>query len=121
MSTALQITADSSTIDWHTVGSAVGVGLVAVITGMYGWFKGEGKSKRKHEGHIKAEGSDIQVAGAVLQDNQSLRENTDSNRALRDQVMLLIHVLERNGRTQEEMVNALEDAVTEIKRLRTTI
>lgn len=121
MSSASQVASEVSAIDWHVVGSAVGVGIAAVVTGVWGWLRGEGKAKKKHEGHIKAEGTDLQVAGAVLQDNQSLRENTQAVRDLRDQVMLLIHTEERKTRVEEELVNVLEDVKELLRHIQKTV
>lgn len=121
MSEHLQAAADAAdTIDWKIIAGAAGTFVGSCVIALLGWFKGKEKVEKKT--HLKGEGTvDIALAGVTVQDNLSLRENTQSNRDLRDQTMMLIHCTERTNKTTEEMVNVMEDVLAELKRLRKTV
>lgn len=61
--------------------------------------------------------SAFQITGAVLQDNSSLRDNTHAVRELRDQILILVHILERHVKTQDDLNDGLEDVHREIREL----
>jgi len=96
---------DVAAIDWKLVASAAAVFIATAITTVWGWFQGRKKSEK-----TAAEPS-FQVAGAVLQDNTSLRDNTQAVRDLRDQVFMLIHVLEGKNKTEMDLQDTLEDLI----------
>lgn len=99
-------------IDWKLVASAVAVFLGTVITTVWGWFQGRKKSQES-----KSEaGSAVQIAGAVLQDNTSLRENTQAVKDLRDQVMFLRDTIERRNRTDDELNDTIEELLKRLDR-----
>lgn len=101
--------ADATGIDWKLVGSAVGVFIATIVTTVWGWIQGRKKSEKASE--YVSPTPDFHIAGAVLQDNMSLRENTQAARDLRDQMVLLIHVLERHVRVQDGIEEHLEELV----------
>lgn len=96
--------ADAAGIDWKLVGSAVGVFLATIVTTVWGWMQGRKKSERS----TPSAGTDFPFAGAVLQDNTSLRENTQATRELRDQMLLMAHILERHIRVQDDLHDDIE-------------
>lgn len=97
--------ADAAGIDWKLVGSAVGVFLATIVTTVWGWMQGRKKSERSSP---QAPEASFQFAGAVLQDNTSLRENTQATRELRDQMLLMAHILERHIRVQDDLHDDIE-------------
>jgi len=101
---------DAVGIDWKLVGSAVGVFIATIVTTVWGWMQGRKKSEKA----AAQTPSDFQLAGAVLQDNTSLRDNTQAVRELRDQMLLLAHIMERHVRIQDDLMNDLRryDRVT---------
>lgn len=99
--------AAAATVDWKLIGSAVGVFIATMVTTVWGWMQGRKKSEKSAE----AQGSQFQIAGAVLQDNTSLRDNTQAVRDLRDQVFMLIHVLEGKNKVEMELQDTLEDLI----------
>jgi cytosine/adenosine deaminase-related metal-dependent hydrolase len=99
-------------IDWKLVGSAVGVFLATMVTTVWGWMQG----RKKSEKNAATEGAGIHIAGAVLQDNSSLRDNTQAVRDLRDQVMMLVHVLEGKNKVEMELQDTLEDLIKRLDR-----
>lgn len=115
------VTEVSSHLDWTIIASAIGIGLATFITTFWGWFTGKERAEQKRVAHLKSEGSGFMIAGATIQDNQSLHENTQSNRDLRDQIMMLIHCTERHTKATEEQINTLEDVLAELKHLRRTL
>ena len=100
--------ADAAGIDWKLVGSAVGVFIATIVTTVWGWMQGRKKSAAASAALPAPE---FQFAGAVLQDNTSLRENTRATRDLRDQIMLLSHVLERHVKVQDDIEDHLQELV----------
>lgn len=100
-------------IDWKLVASAGAVFIGTIVTTVWGWFQGKKKSQAAPE-----QSAPIQIAGAVLQDNTSLRDNTQATRELRDQILLLVHVLERHVRVQDDIQESLEDLVKRLDRAR---
>lgn len=94
-------------IDWKLVASAAAVFIGTIVTTVWGWFQGRKKSKASTPEPV----SGYQIAGAVLQDNQSLRDNTQAVRDLRDQVFMLIHVLEGKNKVEMELQDTLEDLI----------
>jgi hypothetical protein len=100
-------------IDWKLVGSAVGVFLATIVTTVWGWVQGRKKSEKASATHPD---NHFQIAGAVLQDNTSLRDNTQATRELRDQILLLVHVLERHVRVQDDIQESLEELVKRLDR-----
>ena len=93
-------------IDWKLVASAGAVFIGTVVTTIWGWFQGRKKSQEKAS--ATHPDNHFQIAGAVLQDNTSLRDNTQATRELRDQVFLLSHVMERHVGVQNDIHNELE-------------
>lgn len=94
-------------IDWKLVASAVAVFVGTIVTTIWGWFQGRKKSKES----TPEPAASYQIAGAVLQDNQSLRDNTQAVRDLRDQVFMLVHVLEGKTKLEMELQDTLEDLI----------
>ncbi|MAS67367.1 MAG: hypothetical protein CMK82_11305 [Pseudomonadales bacterium] len=94
-------------IDWKLVASAVGVFIATIVTTVWGWFQGKKKSRE----NTPEPSTSYQIAGAVLQDNASLRDNTQAVRDLRDQIMLLRDTMERRCRAEDELADTLEDLV----------
>lgn len=101
-------------IDWKLVGSAVGVFIATIVTTVWGWMQGRKKSEKASAQHPD---NAFQIAGAVLQDNTSLRDNTQATRELRDQILLLAHILERHVRVQDNLHDGLTDVHREIREL----
>jgi hypothetical protein len=94
-------------IDWKLVASAAAVFIGTVVTTVWGWFQGKKKSKES----APETASPFQLAGAVLQDNASLRDNTMAVRELRDQIFLLTHVLERRAGLENDLHGELEKLI----------
>lgn len=93
---------DAAGIDWKLVGSAVGVFIATIVTTVWGWMQGRKKATNSQPEQ------GVQIAGAVLQDNASLRDNTNAVRELRDQVFLLAHIMERHVGVQNDIHGELE-------------
>ncbi len=91
-------------IDWKIVASAFAVFVGTLVTSIWGWMQGQKKASNVLD---NPNSHQMQVVGAVLQDNQSLRENTNALIALRDQIVILNHSLpkymESHDSTQEEI------------------
>lgn len=98
---------DAVAVDWKLVASAAAVFIGTVVTTVWGWFQGRKKSK---ESAVEPANS-FQIAGAVLQDNSSLRENTQAVRDLRDQMLFLRDAIERRIRVEDELQDTLEDLI----------
>ena len=117
MSHALPAAAEAAAgIDWKVFASAVAVFVATTVTTIWGWLQGRKKAEESNS-HIRAPGTDIQVVGAVLQDNLSLRENTAATIALRDQVMLLVHLMERRIGLESELVDELKEVRDMLRKL----
>ena len=103
--------ASFTNIDWGVVATAAATFIGTMITIIWGWINGH----KKLESHLRPEGSDVQIAGAVLQDNTSLRENSQSNRDLRDQVLILVHASERQTQSLDDLTNVVQELLAELK------
>lgn len=102
---------DVSTVDWKLVGSAVGVLIATIITTVWGWYQGRKKSR------VGAAEPAFQIAGAVLQDNTSLRDNTHAVRELRDQIFLLNHTIERQVKVQDDLSDDIEKLLRRLDKI----
>ena len=92
-------------VDWKLVASAAAVFVGTIVTTVWGWFQG----RKKSEKNAVEPTPGVQIAGAVLQDNTSLRENTHAVRDLRDQIMFLRDTIERRNRTDDELNDTIEE------------
>lgn len=92
-------------IDWKLIGSAVGVFIATMVTTVWGWMQGRKKAKEP------ASEVPFQVAGAVLQDNTSLRENTQAVKDLRDQILFLRDAVEKRTKSEDELNDTIEDLI----------
>lgn len=101
-------------LDWNILAAAVAVFLGTLITTIFGWFKG----KERVQKALPASGAGGLISGAVLQDNQSLRESTVVARELRDQLLLHHHAMDRNTAALEENADATRDLIEQLKRAR---
>lgn len=101
MSQSLPVVA--AEIDWKLVASAAAVFIGTAVTTVWGWVQGRKKSEKANDPGA------VQIAGAVLQDNTSLRENTQAVKDLRDQIMFLRDVMERRIRAEDDLQDTLED------------
>lgn len=99
-------------VDWKLVASAAAVFVGTIVTTVWGWFQGRKKSEKNAVESTPA----VQIAGAVLQDNTSLRENTQAVRDLRDQVMFLRDTMERRCRAEDELSDQLNDLIKRLDR-----
>ena len=86
-------------IDWKLVASAIGVFIATLVTTVWGWIQGRKKVEKG------------QTELPHLPDLNHLRDNTQSMRDLRDQLLLLSNVLERHIRSHGEFLNELKDLV----------
>lgn len=98
-------------IDWKLVASAAAVFIGTAVTTVWGWIQGRKKSEKAAD-----PAPAIQIAGAVLQDNTSLRDNTQAVRDLRDQIMFLRDSIERRIRAEDDLQETLEDLVKRLDR-----
>lgn len=103
MSQSLPVAAE---IDWKLVASAAAVFIGTVVTTICGFFQGRKKSRDNSPAP-----ETVQIAGAVLQDNQALRENTMAVRELRDQVFLLGHILERRIGVENDLHSKVSNLI----------
>lgn len=93
-------------IDWKLVASAGAVFVGTVVTTVWGWVQGRKKSEKSAAAPTD---SPLQIAGAVLQDNASLRENTQAVKDLRDQMMFLRDAVERRIRSEDELQESIDE------------
>lgn len=105
---------DAAGVDWKLVASAGAVFIGTIVTTVWGWFQGRKKSERSAPDPT----APFHVAGAVLQDNTSLRDNTHAVKDLRDQILLLTHILERHVKVQDELHDDLEDLIKRLDKIR---
>lgn len=116
-----QVASDALVVDWKIVASAIATGLGTLIITIWGWMKGQQKARQAHsDGALRTGDPDIQVTGAVLQDNTSLKENTQAQRELRDQLMLLRDTMERDIRSRNEQSQNMDDLMSAINLLNRT-
>jgi hypothetical protein len=101
-------------LDWKLVAAAAATFLATMLTTVWGWIQGRKKSTKAAE----PQGPQYQVAAAVLQDNLSLRENTTATRDLRDQIVLLIHTLDRHVKVQDDMQDSLDDLIKRLDKVK---
>jgi len=106
--------AEASTVDWTLVASAIGVFVATMVTTVWGWMQGRKKSSKTAD---ESNSEPFHVAGAVLQDNTSLRDNTHAVKELRDQVLLLSHILERHVRIQDNLSNDIDDLMKRLDKV----
>jgi len=104
---------EAVSVDWKLVASAVGVFLATMVTTVWGWMQGRKKSAKSAS---EAEPA-FHIAGAVLQDNTSLRDNTIAVRELRDQVFLLGHILERHVKSQDTLSDEIGDLMKRLDKV----
>lgn len=102
---------DAFTVDWKLVASAMAVFVATGITTVWGWMQG-----RRRTRETVSPSAEFHVSGAVIQDNTSLRDNTAATRELRDQMLLLVHVLERHVKVQDDMQDTLDSLMRRLDR-----
>lgn len=107
---AASVTAD---LDWKLVAAALATFFATMVTTIWGWFQGRKKSAKA----VAEAPAPFQVAGAVLQDNMSLRDNTNAIRDLRDQIVLLIHTLDRTVKGQDELQDELQALIKRLDKV----
>jgi hypothetical protein len=103
-------------LDWNVVAAAVAVFLGTLITTVFGWYKGRERIQRRLQ--PVDQGGTAMISGAVLQDNQSLRESTLVARDLRDQLLLTQQSMDHHANCLQDNTRQLADLVEELRRAR---
>lgn len=116
MSTPSALASHASSVDWNLVAAAGATFLGTLVVTVWGWFQGKKKLSARLESHV-----DGNVAGAVLLDNQTLREATLINREVRDQLLLHTQALNASCKATVDNTGCLDDILHELKELRRSI
>lgn len=101
-------------VDWNVVAAAIAVFCGTLITTVWGWLTG----KKKIRDHLRMDSLDIPITGAVIQDNQSLRESTLINKEVRDQLLIHHHDLQSSCKATDDNTRVLEEVLDELSRIR---
>jgi len=109
------IVEQASSVDWKVVAGALAVFVGTVVTTIYGWITK--KKETSADTHIKT-GMDIPIAGAVIQDNVTLRESVIVYREVRDQLLIHHHALMSQCRSTEDNTRAMDEIIKELNHIR---
>ncbi len=120
MSTPSEIVSQAASVDWNLVAAAAATFLGTLVVTMWGWFQGKKKlAARLESGHPI--GSELQVTGAVLLDNQTIRESTLVSREVRDQLLLNSQALHAHCKSLDSNTHSIDDVLQELKDIRRSI
>lgn len=103
-------------LDWNIVAAAVATFVGTLIVTIFGWYKGRERIQRRLS--TPEIGGNGMLAGAVLQDNQSLRDATVASRELRDQMLLTHEALDRHSECLRDNSRHVSELVEEFRRAR---
>lgn len=105
MSQAFTVVDQATQVDWNVFAAASATFVATAIATILGLRKG----RKDVEKQINPDQNNPhQIVGAVLQDNQSLRESTLINREVRDQLFLVNHSLNRHTEAMKGLTEALD-------------
>lgn len=119
MSTSSAIVNHATSVDWNLAAAAAATFFGTLVVTVWGWFQGKKKIAARLEGHQP--GHEMTVAGAVLLDNQTLREATAVNRELRDRLLVHIEALHSICRATTDNTNTMDEVLQELRLLRKSI
>lgn len=119
MSTPSAIVSHAATVDWNLVAAAAATFFGTLTVTIWGWFQGKKKLAQRLEGHQP--GQDLTVTGAVLLDNQTLREATMVNRELRDRLLVHSEALHSNCKATIDNTQAMDEIIQELRGLRKAV
>lgn len=108
----------AASVDWNLVAAAAATFFGTLTVTIWGWFQGKKKLASRIESHI---GDNAQVTGAVLLDNQTLRESTLVSKEVRDQLLLHSQALHASCKATADNTDSLDDILHELKRIRETL
>lgn len=117
MSEVSTVVKQANAVDWNVVAAAVAVFFGTVITTVLGGLKARSELTKKLL--PKDENGGVQLTGAILQDNQTVRDATNASVALRDQLLLMTHAVERLCKSTEDRTRVDEELLDEVRLLRT--
>lgn len=116
MSQSSEVVSHAMSVDWNLVAAAAATFLGTLVVTVWGWFQGKKKLAAKLEGHLPP--NDMQVTGAVLLDNQTLREATAVSRELRDRLIIHGEAIHSHCKATVDNTNSLDEILAELKALR---
>lgn len=116
MSTPSEVANTAIQVDWKLIAAAAATFLATFIISILGWYQGRKKIAQKLEGI-----GDGQVTGAVLLDNQTLRESTVVSRELRDRLIVHGEALHSSCKAVVDNTNSLDEILEELKGLRKAV
>lgn len=99
--------------DWGVVAAAAGTFITTVVITAAGWIKG----KEKLETEMSASLGGPNVSSVIVQDNQSVRDATLAQVALRDQLFLLNQQLPHHTEALRDNNRSLENICEELTKL----
>lgn len=116
MSTSSAIVSHAATVDWNLVAAAAATFFGTLTVTVWGWFQGKKKLAAQLEGQLPH--PDMQITGAVLLDNQTLREATAVSRELRDRLIVHGEALHSNCKATLDNTESLDEILIELRALR---
>jgi len=116
MSQPSELVSHAATVDWNLVAAAAATFIGTLVVTVWGWFQGKKKlAARLQSGYPSPDG---QITGAVLLDNQTIREATIVNRELRDRLIIHGETLSSNCKAIVDNTHSLDEVLEELRALR---
>lgn len=117
MSAASEVANTAIQLDWKLLAAAAATFLATFIISILGWYQGRKKVSEK-VGQLAEGGT---VTGAILLDNQTIREATVVSRELRDRLIIHGEVLHSCCKATVDNTNSLDEILAELKGLRRSV